>query len=513
MDLEAQVHAELEQICQSPDFASKKQTQNFLRYIVNETLAGRGSRISQYALAIEALGKPADFNPNEDSSVRMQANRLRKLLDKYYSKKQQTTSISITLLPGSYQPHFKSSNRFSNLLEKTHAVSSLSMGPKVLINTYHNTEQSNDTLKKITYEIHSGISLLLSRFREVRIIIEEIKTKPPENHDEFSLIWEKYQAEFLLVINTYLNDNYFELHYTVTHTLTNHIVGRHKIKLNLNYYPRNLDLLYKELLENTISLHKGIILGFWSKYWYHQANIPEHYQVLVKHIYFMQIDSSLHNLGISIDICEKRLQRYQDDALAALHYAILCLYAYIAHYPLKQPIIELWPALARKSLELNPWNALAHGIYAITCALRGDYDLCKIEITAAKKANPLDNSCSYLMAVGLCSLGHWSESIPLLQEAAHIHLDHPKPFKLIPCLYFFRKGQMLELADTSSCELNAKMLCLVGDCGKNKQKNCFSNIDNLVNDYIKQSEGAINNRNVTINNPLTTLSHFTNNKF
>lgn len=482
MDLEAQVHAELEQICQSPEFASKKQTQNFLRYIVNETLAGRGDRISQYALAVEALGKSTDFNPNEDSSVRMQANRLRKLLDNYYAKAQSSNAVHITLPPGSYKPRFDKPNKVSDLLEKTHVVSSLSMGPKILINTYYASDplNNNDTLRKLTYEIHSGISLILSRFREVRIIIEEIKTNTSEKSDNFSAIWTKHQAEFLLEIDTTINNSTFELHYTVIHILTNHIVGKHKIDLNLNHYPNNLDLLYQELLESTISLHKGIILGFWSKYWYNQSYIPEHYQVLVRHIYFIQLDSDPNYLALSIETCEKRLQRYQDDALAALHYAILCMYAYMIDYPLSQAITELWPALARKSLELNPWNALAHGIYAITCALRGDDDLCKIEITAAKKANPLDNSCSYLMAVGLCTLGRWGDSIPLLKEAGHLSLDHPKPFKLIPCLYFFRKGKLLELTETNQVELSSKIICLTKDCGKSKHNNCLLKIDKLT---------------------------------
>ena len=124
IDLAAQVNAELEQICQSSEFVAKKQTKNFLRYIVKETLAGRGDKISQYALAIEALGKSTDFNPNEDSSVRMQANRLRKLLDEYYTKNHHSTTIHITLPAGSYKPHFENSNKVSDLLDKNHLVSS-----------------------------------------------------------------------------------------------------------------------------------------------------------------------------------------------------------------------------------------------------------------------------------------------------------------------------------------------------------------------------------------------------
>ena len=47
----------------------------FLNYVTQETLQGRQSSISAYSVAVDALGKPTDFDPQMDPSVRVLAKR------------------------------------------------------------------------------------------------------------------------------------------------------------------------------------------------------------------------------------------------------------------------------------------------------------------------------------------------------------------------------------------------------------------------------------------------------
>jgi hypothetical protein len=46
----------------------------------------RGSDVSEYAIATEALGRPADFDSKIDATVRVQIGRLRRSLQKYYAE-------------------------------------------------------------------------------------------------------------------------------------------------------------------------------------------------------------------------------------------------------------------------------------------------------------------------------------------------------------------------------------------------------------------------------------------
>ena len=78
-----QARLAVEEVLASETFARSDQLRSFLRYICERTLVGQGRDINEYSVAVEALGRPADFSPAEDSSVRSRAYELRQKLQKY----------------------------------------------------------------------------------------------------------------------------------------------------------------------------------------------------------------------------------------------------------------------------------------------------------------------------------------------------------------------------------------------------------------------------------------------
>ena len=90
-------------ICQSSAFGSSKRCQEFLRYIVIETLRGHTDQIKERTIARVVFGKGEDFEPGEFSLVRVKAGELRKRLSNYYeATPPQTVRIELPL--GSYIP-------------------------------------------------------------------------------------------------------------------------------------------------------------------------------------------------------------------------------------------------------------------------------------------------------------------------------------------------------------------------------------------------------------------------
>lgn len=97
----------LKNILASPQFASSPQVSATLRYVVNETLAGRSDRIKAYSIAIDVLKKTDEFDPSANPIVRVLAGRLRESLTGYYdSDIGQKQAITITIPKGSYVPLF-----------------------------------------------------------------------------------------------------------------------------------------------------------------------------------------------------------------------------------------------------------------------------------------------------------------------------------------------------------------------------------------------------------------------
>jgi hypothetical protein len=103
---EQEILDHLEEICSTEDFKRSSRCSGFLRYVVGETLAGRTERIKAYAIAVSVLGRDANFDPQTDPVVRIEAGQLRRRLERYYLTDGAGSSIRIDLPKGSYVPTF-----------------------------------------------------------------------------------------------------------------------------------------------------------------------------------------------------------------------------------------------------------------------------------------------------------------------------------------------------------------------------------------------------------------------
>src|SRR4051794_30918487 len=82
---------------------------HLLTYVCARYFEGAGDQIKEYNIAVEALGRPADFDQKRDSIVRVEAHRLRKRLREYYEADGADHAIRIEIPPGQYAPLFLAS--------------------------------------------------------------------------------------------------------------------------------------------------------------------------------------------------------------------------------------------------------------------------------------------------------------------------------------------------------------------------------------------------------------------
>jgi TolB-like protein/cytochrome c-type biogenesis protein CcmH/NrfG len=100
------VRAQLDILLASPDLDAPARARRFLRYVVEETLAGRADRIKAYAIGTEVFERSADFDAQSDPVVRIEAGRLRRALERYYLSDGRSDPVVITIPKGAYVPHF-----------------------------------------------------------------------------------------------------------------------------------------------------------------------------------------------------------------------------------------------------------------------------------------------------------------------------------------------------------------------------------------------------------------------
>ncbi len=104
---ETDILVELNRILSSDLFSRSSVLSKFLKFIVEETIACRTEELKEYTIAVSALGKSTDFNPQIDAIVRIHAGRLRRLLKEYYASSGKTDAIKIELVSGTYVPVFR----------------------------------------------------------------------------------------------------------------------------------------------------------------------------------------------------------------------------------------------------------------------------------------------------------------------------------------------------------------------------------------------------------------------
>ena len=106
-----EIRAELQRILASGIFATADRMKRFLRFVVEETLAGRGDDLNESSLGIEVYDRDETFDPRVDSIVRVDAGRLRSKLREFYESEGASSRIRIEIPKGSYKPLFKMSKK------------------------------------------------------------------------------------------------------------------------------------------------------------------------------------------------------------------------------------------------------------------------------------------------------------------------------------------------------------------------------------------------------------------
>jgi adenylate cyclase len=94
--------AALERILASRCFQQAGRASDFLRFVVEQTLAGGGQRLKGYTIGVEVFGRPADFDAQSDALVRVEAGRLRRRLVEYYAGEGIADPVRIQLPRGTY---------------------------------------------------------------------------------------------------------------------------------------------------------------------------------------------------------------------------------------------------------------------------------------------------------------------------------------------------------------------------------------------------------------------------
>jgi TolB-like protein/Flp pilus assembly protein TadD len=104
------VRNQLQKILSSEVFARNERLTGFLRFVVEQELAGSGDQLKESIIGVEVFGRRPDYDVRQDSIVRTEAGRLRSRLIEYYAARGATDPLVIDLPKGGYRPEFRKAN-------------------------------------------------------------------------------------------------------------------------------------------------------------------------------------------------------------------------------------------------------------------------------------------------------------------------------------------------------------------------------------------------------------------
>jgi adenylate cyclase len=164
----------LERILASGDFDASPRSRAFIRFIVEETLAGRQDGLTQVAIATRVFGRREGFDPTIDPIVRIQAGRLRRSLERYYLLTGADDPVRIELPRGHYVPLLRWATRAEPEARTEGPEPAEDRGgwPTIVLSMRSGGEREEGA-DEAAARFVDHLAVELGRYRDVRVVLQE----------------------------------------------------------------------------------------------------------------------------------------------------------------------------------------------------------------------------------------------------------------------------------------------------------------------------------------------------
>lgn len=434
------VRAQLERILSSADFEATARMRRFLKFVVEMTLGGRADELKGYTIGTEIYGRGPDFNPAEDTVVRIQAGRLRRALEIYYLRAGKNDPISITIPKGTYVPEFWKLPTFESGQPALtpEGTAPAATGPTIVVHPFANLTGDQDRAffaAGFTEELVTE----LTHFEDFRVIGHRVapahvatagQDTPthPEREDVFvvegsvrmvdqqlkvavklmdggtrEILWaEMYRGDLL-------SASLVRLQETIAEEVVSRIAGEFGI------IPHRMSDRSKGKVPNELSSYEAILRGYY-------------FDMVLSKEAFVDAVASL----------QSAVRREPDCAMVLAMLASLYFTAYALDRPGIDRPLEKGAELIQQAMALDPANQFVVGNMGRLHFIRNERELFLAAMERALQLNP--NSVLRVGGLGfyLCLYGDWDRGMPLLERAMRLNPTFPNWFYGPRVLWHFR---------------------------------------------------------------------------
>jgi adenylate cyclase len=441
------VRQQLAKVLASSEFQRSPLLRDFLLFIVETTLAGLAHEIKGYNVAIQVLGKSADFDADKDPIVRILAGRLRRALERYYLLQGRHDPVRIDIPLGAYVPTFQ-----QVLREEPEAGAppsgpgelALPSGPSVavmpLLNLTGDRKQeyfADGLAEELTNE--------LARFQDLRVIAFQSTLRWKGKELNPREVGRDLGVRFLLQGSVRKEARTVKIAVQLVDALScRQLWGEHyRRELRAD----TLIALQEEIAQRVaakVGSEYGIILQTLSREAHRKPpESLETYEAILRFYHHTTILSP-QTFSEALSALEQAVRRDPESGLAWSSLAFLYGQSYSLQLsPIESPL-EAALTAAQKGAALEPENQMARAALAHVHFFRNERQLFLSEAETALALNPNASAMIGFLGWLLALYGEWERGLAILSKGMALNPHYPGWFHMAPYFNFFRQDRYAE---------------------------------------------------------------------
>lgn len=430
---EQEVRSQLELILQSKEFSHSEKLRNFLGYVVEETLAGRGEQLKAYNIGVDVFGLGKNFDPGENTVVRVAAGRVRNKLERYYLKFSTPDQVYIKISKGSYLPSFSyfgktmdppdADVQTETRLAGQEAKSGIKQyRPTILVMPLSDLSEGK-SLGSWLEGLSEEIAIMLNRYDE--FVIYTTQNTQEQNEDVWTLA-EKMHAILIINGSAQLQGHLIRLRVALIDAKTRYHVWSDKFegdfdaKLAFDIQEEIATQLVSRIADNSSFINRIQL-----KWELDDSEFGlEVYKAMLFYHYWMTFLTPQHYIKAKAAMKKAlRLEPLSASLKAMLAEVHATYYQWgVGSDP---DVLAFSTKLAEEALELDGSSHYANWAKAYNCFLRRDKENFLYYANKALEINPSNAIIMASSAIRLIMIGERDKGVSMLEEALRLNPHVP----------------------------------------------------------------------------------------
>ena len=446
------VRAELARLLDDPVFTRSPRLSQFLGFLVEEELAGRGARINGTQVAIEVYGRDETFDPSIDPVVRVEARRLRRALENYYANEGADNAVRIEIPKGGYRPVFIQTDSTGDPHEQdagdiTGQLENLPDpvdAPVIAILPFRNLGVGKDH-EYFAEGFAGSLADALSRFDILQVIAPQSSARYLGRRVDVRIAGRELGARFILTGKVRISDNKLRLNVALSNVLDGAELWGEKFDRELQ--ATELFHLEDELVQSVVAIVSDVN-GMIPKTLTPEVqgkpaeSLDVYEAVLVFLVYLNHFRRE--DFMPAWEAVQAAHRREPGNHLMLTGLSMLHSEDYFRGITGSADRAEQAWLLANRAVSVNPHAANTHLARAIAALARRRGDIAVEEAEIAISLNPNSASLCGMAAHAMGIAGELERGIRLLRDIEALNPYFPSWLLTLSCLSHYLRGDYLQ---------------------------------------------------------------------